>query len=290
MQSTKLLGVLALSGVIGLAGCAEVPKAKWQQSTPLCVAAGAVAGGAGAAAADSEAAAGALVGAGIAYLFCHKETVCKADEVRVGQSCELDSDRDGIINADDQCPSTVPYAKVNAQGCELDSDNDGVVNRLDQCPDTVEGAVVNAFGCANDEDKDGVPNEMDLCPNSVVGRAVDQNGCEPEKEMTLNGVEFEYKSSDLTAQAKLRLNDTVQTLKANSFSYEVQGHTDSVASDEYNRRLSKSRAESVKNYLVSQGIDASRLTAVGLGEAKPVASNATEAGRAQNRRVVLVLK
>jgi OOP family OmpA-OmpF porin len=70
---------------------------------------------------------------------------------------------------------------------------------------------------------------------------------------------------------------------------EVAGHTDSVGSEEYNMGLSDRRANSVKDYLISQGITATRLTARGYGESQPVASNDTDAGRAQNRRVELIV-
>ena len=70
---------------------------------------------------------------------------------------------------------------------------------------------------------------------------------------------------------------------------EVEGHTDSVGSDQYNQALSERRADSVRSYLVSQHIDPQSVTAVGLGEGHPVASNDTSAGRQQNRRVELVV-
>jgi OOP family OmpA-OmpF porin len=68
---------------------------------------------------------------------------------------------------------------------------------------------------------------------------------------------------------------------------EVAGHTDSRGNDSYNLKLSQRRAESVRDYLISMGIESSRLTARGYGESQPVATNSTEGGRAQNRRVVL---
>ena len=72
-----------------------------------------------------------------------------------------------------------------------------------------------------------------------------------------------------------------------SMSVEIQGHTDSIGSDEYNQKLSERRAQSVLEYFVGQGIAKNRLTAVGYGESQPIASNETEAGRAKNRRVQL---
>jgi len=68
----------------------------------------------------------------------------------------------------------------------------------------------------------------------------------------------------------------------------VEGHTDNIGGDAFNKTLSEKRAIAVKEFLITAGIDASRLTAAGLGLSKPVAPNETEAGRAQNRRVELV--
>ncbi len=70
----------------------------------------------------------------------------------------------------------------------------------------------------------------------------------------------------------------------------VQGHTDSTGSERHNQELSERRATAVKNYLIGRGVDPGRMTAVGYGEGLPVASNATEAGRRQNRRVDILLK
>jgi OOP family OmpA-OmpF porin len=87
------------------------------------------------------------------------------------------------------------------------------------------------------------------------------------------------------------LADVVRTMKDNpSLRVSVEGHTDSVGSDAYNQRLSERRAQAVKDYLVHQGIDAGRITTTGYGESKPVASNATEAGRAQNRRAEVIAR
>jgi outer membrane protein OmpA-like peptidoglycan-associated protein len=69
----------------------------------------------------------------------------------------------------------------------------------------------------------------------------------------------------------------------------IDGHTDNVGSDDYNQKLSDSRAASVMNYIVSKGVDASRITAAGHGESMPIADNKTAAGRQKNRRVEMKL-
>jgi len=90
----------------------------------------------------------------------------------------LDSDGDGINDAQDRCPGTAKGAKVDANGCELDSDGDGVVDRLDRCPTTPAGRTVNAQGCELDGDGDGVVDALDRCPTTPAGRTVNAQGCE----------------------------------------------------------------------------------------------------------------
>ena len=105
------------------------------------------------------------------------------------------------------------------------------------------------------------------------------------------GVNFEFDKATLLPEAYPILSHAVETLKENpDMSVEVQGHTDNIGSDEYNQKLSVRRATTVRDYLVSKGISASRLTIVGYGETRPVADNSTAVGRAKNRRVEFMVK
>jgi OmpA-OmpF porin, OOP family len=107
--------------------------------------------------------------------------------------------------------------------------------------------------------------------------------------LVLRGAVFAFDKSSLTAWAKDTLQGAVATLKAHpDAQVEVQGHTDWVGSDKYNQALSERRANSVKAYLVTQGIAASRITTKGFGKSQPIADNATAKGRAENRRVVII--
>lgn len=107
--------------------------------------------------------------------------------------------------------------------------------------------------------------------------------------LTLLGNSFEFDKSSLTAGAKDTLQVAVTTLKNfPDAKIEIQGHTDWIGSDAYNQALSERRASSVRNYLVSQGIAAGRITTIGYGETQPVATNETYTGRALNRRVVII--
>jgi OOP family OmpA-OmpF porin len=107
--------------------------------------------------------------------------------------------------------------------------------------------------------------------------------------VVLKGVNFCFDCATLSPEAKAILDgDAMAIIKHHpNATFEVAGHTDAKGSDTYNLRLSQRRAEAVRGYLVQQGVEPSRLTAVGYGESQPVADNATEAGRAQNRRVEL---
>ncbi len=112
----------------------------------------------------------------------------------------------------------------------------------------------------------------------------------PKEVLILKGVNFAFNSAVLTPESKKILDEdrTVARLKGEpDMRVEVAGHTDSVGSDAYNQKLSERRAQAVVDYLVSTGVDPKRLKAVGYGKTKPIASNATEAGRAENRRVEL---
>jgi outer membrane protein OmpA-like peptidoglycan-associated protein/opacity protein-like surface antigen len=95
---------------------------------------------------------------------------------------KVDTDRDGVEDALDECPDTPRGVKVDARGCPLDSDGDGVPDYLDRCPDTPTGAKVDAQGCPLDSDGDGVPDYLDKCPNTPSGVAVDPDGCPPDAD------------------------------------------------------------------------------------------------------------
>jgi OOP family OmpA-OmpF porin len=141
-----------------------------------------------------------------------------------------------------------------------------------------------------DLDGDGVPNERDKCPNTRPGAVVDLDGCEVEAVISLDGVYFDFDKSTLKPEAIAVLNQAAALLdKHERVVVEVAGHTDSVGTEAYNQALSMRRADAVKDYLVSKGVKASRLSAKGYGESQPVASNDTDAGRAENRRVELIV-
>lgn len=139
-----------------------------------------------------------------------------------------------------------------------------------------------------DQDQDGVLDNVDKCPDTPPGVAVDAYGCTRKGSITLEGVTFEYNSAKLKPESRSAL-DTVATdlNKYPRLKIELQGHTDSAGPDAYNLKLSQQRADSVRTYLVDQGVPESRLVSKGYGESQPIADNKTEDGRALNRRVVM---
>ncbi|WP_372738580.1 OmpA family protein [Neptunomonas sp.] len=256
MNVKNLFGMLFL--LVFVAGCAERPSIKWQQSKPLCVVAGALAGGAVAGAADNKAALGVLLGAGVAYFACDAGSVCEGGEVQTSHGCESDSDRDGVYDSSDDCPNSIMGARVNSVGCV-------------------------------DEDEDGVLDRSDACLMTPANTIVDQTGCPVVAKISLEGVNFGYKSSELTHDSKSILDVAVEKLNNTDVNFVIEGHTDSIASRAYNLDLSLQRAQSVLNYLLAAGVASERMTAIGYGETQPIASNQTDEGRARNRRVAFNL-
>ena len=202
-----------------------------------------------------------------------------------------DTDGDGVPDKDDNCP-TVAGLKALA-GCP-DADGDGITDADDACPD-VAGPAANK-GCPwPDRDGDGVIDKDDKCPD--VKGTVANFGCPEVTEAikkALNSyaktILFDTGKSSIKEQSAGVLNDIVGILKEYTLAkFTVEGHTDSTGSEGLNQKLSESRAAAVKDYLVSNGIDASRLSSAGYGESKPIDSNKTRAGRANNRRVEINL-
>jgi len=210
------------------------------------------------------------------------------------EGCPSDTDKDGVYNGIDKCPNTPMGATVNAEGCPMDSDGDGVYNGIDQCPDTPAGAKVDAKGCPVDSDGDGVPDYMDKCPNTPAGMKVNAEGCpvlfEPGKTaLVLQGVNFADNSAVLDETSVEILDKVANAVQYNPSGYrlEVAGYTSSTGTRAHNMKLSQQRAEAVMQYLIKKGVPASMLQAKGYGPDFPIDSNATAAGRANNRRVEL---
>ncbi len=251
---------------------------------------------------------GGLVGGALGLILCKGEELdsdgdgvpdsideCPNTPIGVevdAKGCPIDSDGDGVPDYLDKCPNTPKGVKVDAKGCPIDSDGDGVPDYLDKCPNTPKGCKVDKDGCPIDSDGDGVPDCLDKCPNTPRDTKVDKNGCPivGEELLILHGIKFAFDSAKISDDSKAILEVAVTTLKNNpKMKVEIEGHTDSIGTAEYNLGLSQKRADSVKNHLISEGIGAERLQAVGKGEADPLVSNELKEGRAKNRRVEFVV-
>jgi outer membrane protein OmpA-like peptidoglycan-associated protein len=128
-------------------------------------------------------------------------------------------------------------------------------------------------------------------PAPILAQAPPPPPAPVKRKIVLRGVNFDFDKSDIRADARPVLNEAVATLKTEGVIRVVaEGHTDGIGSDSYNEKLSQRRAAAVKAYLVKGGIDASRIETAGFGESRPVATNDTADGRAQNRRVELRIK
>lgn len=202
-----------------------------------------------------------------------------------------DTDGDGIADKDDACPEVAGPAAMN--GCP-DTDGDGVADNLDKCVD-VKGPAENA-GCPwPDTDGDGVADKDDKCPD--VKGTVANNGCPEVSEDAIKKLNayaktilFNSGKASFQKQTYPVLQSIAAILKEYPTSkFSIEGHTDSDGKDAMNLKLSQDRAAAVKNYLIDNGIAADRLTSEGYGESKPIDSNKTAKGKANNRRVEVKL-
>lgn len=223
-----------------------------------------------------------------------------------------DRDGDGVLDANDECPDIVGIA--NFSGCP-DADGDGIEDRKDKCPN-VKGTV-SAFGCP-DTDNDGVPDFIDKCP-AVFGSAEhsgcpdsdkdgvyddvdacmnipgspENNGCpiidDKVKQLfqkALQGIRFETGKAVIKPVSFPILDAIVKVMSDHpDYKLNISGHTDNVGDDAMNMTLSKDRAASVSNYLITKGVSPMRVSSAGYGESKPVDTNDSENGRTRNRRV-----
>ncbi len=200
-----------------------------------------------------------------------------------------DSDGDGLYDNEDLCP-TQP-GTIENKGCPYaDSDGDGIKDSEDACPNAA-GPIENR-GCPyNDSDGDGIIDKEDKCP--LTPGTVENHGCpeiKKEEQAVLNtafsDLQFQSGKDVILADSYSSLNQLADLLKQKpEWMLKLSGFTDNQGNRTMNILLSRKRTLAVKKYLVAQGVAGTRIVTEWYGPDKPVASNATAAGRMKNRRV-----
>ena len=205
-----------------------------------------------------------------------------------------DGDGDGVLDKNDKCPDVAGAA--DNDGCPYsDKDHDGIFDKDDKCPEVPGFARYD--GCPiPDTDGDGVNDEEDKCPNEKGVK--ENNGC-PEKikreivekvDYSAKRIEFIVNSAQLRKGSFEVLDNIATILKNNpSIKVSIEGHSSSEGTYAVNMKLSESRANTVRDYLLSKGVEPSRLIAVGFGPNKPLNAGKTAEEKAKNRRVELKL-
>ena len=202
-----------------------------------------------------------------------------------------DTDGDGIADNEDACPEIPGLKQFN--GCP-DTDGDGITDAQDECPEEAGPASNN--GCPyEDKDGDGVLDKDDECPE-IAGPA-SNNGCPEVKEEHIKQLNdygktilFNTGKSTFQEQSYAVLDNMANVMKQfPNAKFAIEGHTDSTGTDKINDPLSNDRANAVREYLISKGISASRLSSQGFGSKNPIDTNKTVAGRANNRRTEIKL-
>jgi outer membrane protein OmpA-like peptidoglycan-associated protein len=210
-----------------------------------------------------------------------------------------DTDGDGIIDPEDACPKEPGPRSDDPKknGCP-DRDKDGILDSVDACPDEpgVPSDDPKKNGCPlpKDTDGDGILDPVDACPKDPGPANEDpkKHGCpvarvEKGQIIIREQVQFAYNSAQILKASDFIL-EAVQKIFVDNPEIKkvsVEGHTDSKGGDAFNKRLSGQRAQAVVKWLVQKGIDQARLEAKGHGEERPIDTNDTDAGRANNRRV-----
>ena len=204
-----------------------------------------------------------------------------------------DSDGDGLNDEIDKCPNVAGLNKY--EGCPIpDADKDGINDEEDKCPELF--GIKKYDGCPiPDRDHDGVADDSDKCPDTPG--STENEGCpEIKKEiiqkvdLAASKIQFQYNRAALTTESYTVLDDVVKLLKENpELNIHVEGHTSSEGAISFNMKLSLERANIVKRYLETKGVESTRLKAEGFGSTKLLNSDKTPAEKALNRRVELKL-
>jgi len=153
-------------------------------------------------------------------------------------------------------------------------------------PETGAAEIAALQTAGPDTDGDGITDAMDLCPETRQGATVEPTGCVAGAAIDLDGVTFSHDGYELTDEARLALDRVAAIIRQHSdLRLQVVGRTDAQGDTARNQWLSLQRAQTVRDYLVAQGVDARHIGAVGYGGQRPIADSATSEGQQTNQRV-----
>ncbi len=228
---------------------------------------------------------------------CPEVPGVKTDDPKTN-GCPGDKDKDTIVDTEDACID-VPGVRTDdpkTNGCPSDRDKDGVYDTIDACPDVagVKTDDPKTNGCPSDRDKDGIADQQDACPDEPgpANKDPKKNGCPAayvkDKQIRITEqVKFRTGKTDIDPVSDPILDAVLKVMTAHPEieKIRVEGHTDDRGSAAFNKKLSQGRAAAVANWLAKHGVDKKKLANVGWGFEKPLASNDTDEGRAENRRV-----
>lgn len=205
-----------------------------------------------------------------------------------------DTDKDGIPDDKDKAPNDPEDIDgyMDFDGIpDPDNDGDGILDKNDKAPgtdETVRNKIDTKENYNDYQDTDGVPDVKPETPKPEEPKPTDLSKL--EQDLALHIVHFETNYYKISDADKLKLDAVALLLKQfTDVKLQVQGHTDSTGPADFNAKLAVNRAQAVKDYLVNKGIAASRLEVKGFGPDKPVDSNETVAGRANNRRADFII-
>ena len=213
--------------------------------------------------------------------------------------CPADRDGDAIVDAADACPDVagVKTDDPKTNGCPPpDRDKDGVADATDACPDVagVKTDDPKTNGCPPDRDADAIPDSDDACPDAPGPRNADakKNGCpavriEAGQVKILEQIKFKTGSAEILKESQPIIDAVAKVVREHPEikRLRVEGHTDNKGAAKLNKDLSTKRAASVAAALVKAGVENDRMASEGFGMERPIDVNATDAGRANNRRV-----
>jgi outer membrane protein OmpA-like peptidoglycan-associated protein len=230
------------------------------------------------------------------------------DQYEDSDGCsDPDNDGDAILDGDDECPVEPEDFDgfEDFDGCpDVDNDGDGILDVDDECalePEDFDGWE-DIDGCADpDNDYDGILDPDDACPldPETLNDLEDEDGCPDDGLVTVTcdrieigqAVYFATNSDVIQEQSYGLLETVARTMvrRVDILIVRVEGHTDDRGSDSANLDLSTRRAASVMQFLIGEGVEPERLVSAGFGESQPIDTNATNEGRANNRRVEFVI-